>query len=116
MDLKLWSRAAFSIVVAAACVGYTASSADAATARTTPTANQWCHPHDNTARVLSKPAPNAIHKDWMGENYIGTSWSLKPKQMIRSGSFAFVNGDLYSPRGGLINKNVYVLASEWSCD
>ncbi len=80
------------------------------------TKERWCHPRENTARVLSKPTPNAIHKDWSGDSYVGLSWSLKLGRTVRDGQFVFVQGDLYSPRGGLVNKGVFVLASEWTCD
>ncbi len=116
MGWTLGSVAALGIVVAAESAGHAVPARETTTSTRVQASEQWCHPHENTARILFKPAPNAIHRDWAGDSYIGTSWGLKPKQMIRAGSFAFVKGDLYSPRGGLTNKEVYVLASEWSCD
>lgn len=78
-------------------------------------AANWCHPIDNTARILASLNPNDIHKDWSGESYIGTGWALAPGRAITADGTAYIEGDLYSPRGGLVNRKVYVLRKEWLC-
>lgn len=75
-----------------------------------------CSPRDNTARILTRPSPNAIHPDWRGESYVGLSWSLKTSgHVIHGDPGYFLRGDLYSPRGGLVNRRIYVIAREWDC-
>lgn len=76
----------------------------------------WCHPIDNTARILTSANPNDIHEDWRGESYLGTAWALAPRRNILADGIPYIEGDLYSPRGGLINPKIYVLRKEWSCD
>lgn len=77
--------------------------------------NIGCVPKNNQSRILSTPNPNDIHPDWRGESYIGTSWSLITKEIIKNNTVIYLKGDLYSPRGGLINENVFVLENEWDC-
>lgn len=76
-----------------------------------------CSPTMNTARILDKPLANSLHKDWTGENEIGLSWSLKGRYRVRD-TFSgqeYLQGDLISPRGSVVNKGVYVLPAEWFC-
>jgi len=54
------------ILVAAAVVGMSRSAVAA----------EVCNPIDNTARILSRPVPTAIHPDWKGDNYVGTAWGV----------------------------------------
>ncbi|MEH2438546.1 MAG: hypothetical protein V7K25_30850 [Nostoc sp.] len=77
--------------------------------------NIGCVPKNNQSRILSTPNPNDIHPNWRGESYIGTSWSLIIKEIIKNNTIIYLKGDLYSPRGGLINENVFVLENEWDC-
>ena len=79
-------------------------------------AANWCHPRDNTARILASPNPNDLHKDWTGESYVGMSWALAPGRVITVDDIVYIEGDLYSPRGGLVNPRIYVLRKEWQCE
>jgi hypothetical protein len=56
--------------------------------------------------------------DWTGQTRIGTSRSLmvKSPQIKDDTGNDYLRGDLISPRGGLVNKDVFVLAKEWQCD
>jgi hypothetical protein len=74
-----------------------------------------CTPKDNNARILSAPKPNAIDTQWTGDNYIGTGWSFYVKQNIQSQTGTFAKGNLHGTRGGIAQKDVYVLLSEWNC-
>jgi hypothetical protein len=75
-----------------------------------------CSPLDNTARILASPTPNDIHPDWSGDSHIGTSWSFSPMGRIEDGTGTYLKGNLYSPRGGLVNPLVYIIAREWRCE
>jgi hypothetical protein len=76
----------------------------------------WCHPLDNTARILASPNPNDVHPNWRGENYIGLGWSVAPGRRIVVDGISYISGSLYSSRGGLVEKHIYILQKEWSCD
>lgn len=77
----------------------------------------YCHPKDTTARILKSPNPNDLHPDWTGENRIGTGWTLSAKDVRTSETKTYyIFGDLLSPRGGVVNKGVWVLTAEWDCD
>src|SRR5882757_6898413 len=45
-------------------------------------ADPYCSPGSNSARILTKPAPNALHPDWRGDNFVGTGWTLIPKKIV----------------------------------
>jgi hypothetical protein len=77
--------------------------------------NIGCAPKSNQSRILSSPSPNDIHPQWGGESYIGTSWTLVVNQIIKTNVNTYLQGDLYSPRGGIVNKNVFVIENEWDC-
>jgi hypothetical protein len=68
-----------------------------------------------TARFLTKPSPDALHPDWQGDNFVGTGWSLTPKKIISNVTGRYALGDLHGSRGGIVNRNIYVLLSEWDC-
>lgn len=74
-----------------------------------------CHPKDNTARILASPTPNDVHPDWAGESYVGMSWSFVVLGRAEDGTGKYLKGNLMSPRGGLVNANVYILRREWDC-
>ncbi|MBD2341825.1 hypothetical protein H6G64_33365 [Calothrix sp. FACHB-156] len=74
-----------------------------------------CVPKNNQSRILSTPNPNDIHPDWRGESYIGTSWTFIIKDIIKNDTGMYLKGDLYSPRGGLRNNDVFVIKNEWDC-
>lgn len=72
-----------------------------------------CSPVDGTARVLRSPNPNDTHPDWRGESRLGTSWTFERAGTAPAG---FLRGNLVSPRGGVVNRGVYILPREWECD
>jgi hypothetical protein len=75
-----------------------------------------CVPIDNAARILSSASPNDIHPDWRGGSYVGTSWYFVPHGSTEDGTGFYLRGNLFSPRGGLVNADVYILATEWDCE
>ncbi|MBB2674531.1 UNVERIFIED_ORG: hypothetical protein GGE44_004109 [Rhizobium esperanzae] len=77
---------------------------------------ETCYPKDNSARILSSPSPNDIHPDWTGESYVGTSWTFVVQGSAEDGTGKYLKGNLMSPRGGLVNANVYILRREWECE
>lgn len=74
-----------------------------------------CNPIDNSARILNSPSPMDIHDSWTGGSAIGTAWSLEVRGMSQDETGIYLKGNLYSPRGGLVNPGVYVLLKEWHC-
>ncbi len=76
-----------------------------------------CSPRDTTARILAAPSPNALHHDWTGDSGVGTSWSLMVNRAdIRDETGnVYLQGNLVSPRGGVVNTNIFVLEKEWQC-
>jgi hypothetical protein len=78
-------------------------------------ADPYCSPGSNSARILTKPAPNALHPDWRGDNFVGTGWTLIPKKIVSNITGRYAYGDLHGSRGGVVNRNIYVLLSEWDC-
>lgn len=74
-----------------------------------------CHPKDTTARILKSASPNDTHPDWR-DGRIGTGWSLRVSALLRdSDDDLYLTGDLVSTHGGVINRGVYVLETEWEC-
>lgn len=78
-------------------------------------AGSLCSPRDNNARILNAPSPNAIDAQWSGNGFIGTGWSVYVIDTITSPTGEFARGNLHSSRGGIAQKGVYVLLSEWNC-
>ncbi|MFB9985866.1 hypothetical protein ACFSQQ_01225 [Mesorhizobium kowhaii] len=58
-------------------------------------AKTWCHPIDNTARILASPSPNDIHRDWRDENHIGMSLALAPRRKVTAERVVYIEGDLF---------------------
>jgi hypothetical protein len=77
-------------------------------------ADASCAPKSDSARILASPSPNDIHPDWTGESRIGLSWSFVPEDGKLSGKYLY--GDLYSPKGSVVNAGVYILRNEWDCE
>ena len=77
--------------------------------------NTSCVPRDSTSRILSSPKPNDIHPNWSGNNYVGKSWSFKAKNVVKNNIVTYFKGDLYSPRGGLVNQDIFIIQNEWEC-
>lgn len=78
-------------------------------------AREYCAPKDNTARILTKASPNAIHPDYGGSAYVGTGWAFIPKKHFATNTGEYAKGDLLGSRGGVVNRNVFILISEWAC-
>lgn len=74
-----------------------------------------CNPKDNTARILTGPSPNAIDPQWTGDSFVGTGWSFEVSKIVHGAAGLFAQGNLYGSRGGLAQKDVYILLSEWQC-
>ncbi|MFN6486276.1 MULTISPECIES: hypothetical protein [unclassified Nostoc] len=72
-----------------------------------------CAPKSNQSHILSAPNPKKIHPNW--KNGIGYSWTLLGKKIIKNNTGIYIKGNLYSPRGGLVNKNVFIIQKEWDC-
>jgi hypothetical protein len=49
---------------------------------------------NNAARILTKPAPNAIHPDWTGDSFVGTGWTFIPKKVVSNVMGQYALGDL----------------------
>lgn len=78
-------------------------------------ANSLCSPKDNNARILSAPSPNAIDPKWSGDSFVGTGWSFYVNDTVKSPTGLFAKGNLHGSRGGIAQRDVYVLLSEWDC-
>ena len=78
-------------------------------------AGSLCSPKDNNARILSAPTPNAIDPQWTGDNFVGTGWSFYVNETVNSRTGMFAKGNLHGSRGGIAQRDVYVLLSEWNC-
>jgi hypothetical protein len=74
-----------------------------------------CAPKDVTARILKSPNPNDVASHWSGESRIGLSWSFIVRRSLKTEGGAFLQGDLISPRGGITDRNVFILENEWNC-
>ena len=76
-----------------------------------------CAPRDDMARILKSAKPLDFAPNWSNANYVGTSWTFMPKRYVKTelDGGLFLQGDLISPRGGVTDKNVFILYSEWSC-
>jgi hypothetical protein len=82
----------------------------------TASAETMCNPVSNAARILKTPNPNDIHPDWKGESYVGLSWGVRTNgKRIKKETGTFLKGNLISPRGGVVNKGIYIVVSEWEC-
>ena len=75
-----------------------------------------CNAKDNSARILRSATPNDIHPDWAGDTTVGTGQGFRANAWLED-SFGniYLRGDIYSTRGGLLNRNVFILQREWSC-
>lgn len=73
-----------------------------------------CNPVDAASRVLSSSNPSDLHPSWQGTSYIGLDWSVVPSGTADRLGLAFLEGSLYSPRGGF-QGSVFILAREWVC-
>lgn len=78
-------------------------------------AETLCNPKDNNARILTAPAPNALDPRWGANDHIGTGWSLSLSREVQGPTGLFAQGDLYTSRGNLTQKDVFILLSEWEC-
>ncbi len=74
-----------------------------------------CNAKDVTARILKTSNPNDVHPDWQGESNIGTAWTLSVTGEVKSATGTYLKENLISPRGGVVNRGVFILPSEWDC-
>jgi hypothetical protein len=74
-----------------------------------------CSPKTPAARILAKPARNAVHPHWRGDNFVGTGWTFTPRQMVTNTTGSYARGDLHGSRGGVVDRDIFVLLSEWEC-
>ena len=58
----------------------------------------------------------AIDPQWTGASHIGTGWSFYVTEQVNSATGAFAKGNLHGTRGGIAQRDVYVLLSEWTCN
>jgi hypothetical protein len=78
-------------------------------------AREYCAPKDNTARILTEALPNAIHPDYGGGAFVGMGWTFIPTGRLATHTGEYAKGDLLGSRGGVVNRNVFILISEWTC-
>ena len=66
------------------------------------------------ARILKSANPLDLMPNWSGKNYIGTAWTFLPKRYVVTelDGGIFLRGDLVSTRGGVTDRNVFILFSE----
>lgn len=76
-----------------------------------------CVPKDNMARVLKSAHPYDNAPNWTGKNYIGTGYTFLPKRYVVTDAVGgiFLQGDLLTPRGAVMQRGVFVLYDEWNC-
>ncbi len=74
-----------------------------------------CAPKGTTARILKSAAPNDIHPDWKGDSYVGTGWRIELTNALLKDGNVYLVGDVLSPRGGVVNRGIFVLAGDWDC-
>lgn len=68
-------------------------------------------PKESNPSVFSAPTFQSPHPD---QFTVGSSWSFLASKKVTNDQGSFLFGNLISPRGGVIRKNVWVLADEWS--
>ena len=76
-----------------------------------------CAPKDNTARILKSANPLDFASNWSGSNYVGTGWTFMPNPYVVTelDGGIFLQGDLLSSRGSVVDKSVFILFNEWQC-
>ena len=74
-----------------------------------------CAPKDNTARILKSANPLDFASNWSGSNYVGTGWTFMPNRYVVTDldGGIFLQGDLLSSRGSVVDKSVFILFNEW---
>ena len=74
-----------------------------------------CSPLNYNPKILSKPDPNSIHKDFEGTE-VGLGCSIIANKKITNEKGVFLVGDFYSSRGTKSeNGPFYIIYSEWQC-
>jgi hypothetical protein len=73
-----------------------------------------CSPKDNTARILKSANPNDTAPGWKMA-IVGTATSFTVKRTVNADSGKYFQGDLISTRGGILGRNLFILAQEWDC-
>jgi hypothetical protein len=76
-----------------------------------------CVPKDNMARVLKSAHPYDNAPNWTGKNSIGIGYTLLPNRYVVTDAVGgiFLQGDLLTPRGTVMQRGVFVLYDEWNC-
>jgi hypothetical protein len=79
--------------------------------------NHLCFPKDNTARILKSANPLDYVPNWSKTNAVGTAWWFVPKRYVVTEieGGVYLQGDLTSPRGGVTDRDIFILAKEWDC-
>jgi hypothetical protein len=73
-----------------------------------------CTPKDKTARILKSANPNDTPPGWKMGN-VGTATSFTVKRTVNADTGKYFQGDLISTRGGILGRNLFILAQEWDC-
>jgi len=76
-----------------------------------------CVPKDNMARVLKSAHPYDNAPNWTGNNTIGTGYTFLPQRYVVTDAVGgiFLQGDLLTPRGAVMQEGVFILYNEWNC-
>ena len=76
-----------------------------------------CVPKDNMARVLKSAHPYDNAPNWTGTNTIGIGYTFLPKRYVVTDAVGgiFLQGDLLTPRGAVMQQGVFILYDEWNC-
>ena len=80
-------------------------------------ASATCAPVSTDSLVLASADAGDIHPDWSDGSTIGLSWTLDllGDEEGADGEY-YLYGDLYDPRGNLVNEGVYADVMEWECE
>jgi hypothetical protein len=80
-------------------------------------ADEQCVPKNNMVHILKSPHPNDLVQQWTGESHVGTSSTFIAKRRLSDGleGGIYLQGDLISPRGGVLNRNIFIIVDEWNC-
>jgi len=73
-----------------------------------------CSPKDKAARILKSANPNDTAPGWKMA-IVGTATSFTVRRAVNADTGKYFQGDLISDRGGIIGRNLFILAQEWDC-
>ena len=66
-------------------------------------------------KIFWELAPDASGS-YMGTLVNGLAWTLAVRHTVKNASGVYYQGDLISPRGGVVTKGVFVVKEEWTCE